>query len=500
MIAKETYIIQTKQFLISDLLFKSNIRKSFEVFKSESCLNDLIYSGHSNINIYDGRLWLNCGIANKINEFDKKYIVDSLYGKKVYIPNFGGIRSKIELEKHKSVKELFNILNIRHKQINQVFIPNLGKLNYTNKVFPPNSFTYHRHHLNRYHNTKEVLIGKNAFGLCRDQSQSHIPLEIGKHLKINIKSEDQKINRILINDTIFFIDSRIKINITPYGLLSIHITYSINSNDFFTEKELILLQNELFRKNNFRIYFKNKIFNDLDSLYKYIEKKISHSILDITKAYKTIDFGTPNISIGLVLYNDQTDDLNDTSLIAKKVLGILNEDLNYKDYNQDFLESYNSLFGKYEGDFVYIKNNKLIYNLYSDSCKRTLFNWEVNNTFNYFNVKKKLNSFVNEKLIDIGLKQKLTKKEEQEIFYLQKFLSGFNHYSKLSSHMRKLFNEINRSFSYNYEDKENKLLLNDIKSRIESKKIQDSLILQPNFMGFGIDLMKLISFFKKGKN
>ena len=80
-----TYIIQSKHFFISDLFYKRGIKKKFSFFKSKSCLNDLIFSEHSNVNLFDGRLWLNCGIADKFGFFEKKYIINSLSGEKKFI-------------------------------------------------------------------------------------------------------------------------------------------------------------------------------------------------------------------------------------------------------------------------------------------------------------------------------------------------------------------------------------------------------------------------------
>jgi len=61
--------------------------------------------------------------------------------------------------------------------------------------------------------------------------------------------------------------------------------------------------------------------------------------------------------------------------------------------------------------------------------------------------------------------------------------------------MRKLFNEINKTFSYNYEDKSNINTLKEMKEKIKNKNFLNVFIMQPSFLGFGIDLIKLKKYF-----
>jgi len=331
--------------------------------------------------------------------------------------------------------------------------------------------------------------------LSKDQSYSYIPFEIGNKIRINIIGKN-KINTLLIGHIKVNISPKIKIQITPFGLLSIHLSYSITSNKKITENELILIQKELSSNKNSFIEFNGKLLHNTTSLYNFIKSKVVKAILINNDLTEILDFGDPVFAVSFDYLTEETDYSDDKNFLEKKILGILNQDIKYANYNTDFVNSYRSLFGKYKDDFVYVKNNKLLYHLYS-GCKKVLYNWEVSQTYNYFIIKREMNNYIKNKLVMIDAKTKLKQIDFEEIEAIEIFLNSFNHYENLSNPMRKMFNEINKSFSYNYNDKENIQLFKEIKSRMINNNLVDSFILQPNFMGFGIDLMKLRNFFTK---
>ena len=121
MLHKSTYIILSQFFFFEDLFFRNteSINEPFRFLTTCDCLNSLICSGCSDINIFDGRFWLEMHVKETTIFDEYEYV----------IPGFGKIRTEAEMtEKYSHPDEYFKALQIDYNKLKSPFIPNLGPL------------------------------------------------------------------------------------------------------------------------------------------------------------------------------------------------------------------------------------------------------------------------------------------------------------------------------------------------------------------------------------
>ena len=480
---KSTYIIQTKYFFLPSLFEKKGLKQCFTFLQSKTCFSDVICSGLSNINLNDARFLLKCKIQ-ETDFFDIKYKQPN---GKYFIPNFRKKRTKSEMFEYGDLEKILKSLRVSYKKTNNVFIKNIGELKYNSKIHFQDAFEMGFTKQKIYKNVCSILKNKtDLYGLTSNQSYSHIPFTIGDNLKLRVKNK----TNFTINNQTFQVTPKLKINIYPYGLLNISIAYSVTSTKSFNNISLIELI-KLIEKNDNEIVFKNQTYNSINKFYDFVYQSINNSIFKVPNESKVIDFGRTK-TVNITWAN------NENKLSKRELLGVLNLDINYNDYNNDFIKSNESKFGRYKNDFTYLNNDSLLY-VFDEKWERIrskpIFNWAISDVYSLLYIHQKLSTVFTDKLNIILEENSIDKKDKNYIKSIDSFISNFEHYKKLPRALRKLFYKSNEVFNYEVKHNISQLYerINEA-SKLTSKKEKfiDFFTFNPTFMGVGLDLNKLL--------
>lgn len=446
MLHKSTYIILSQFFFFEDLFFRNteSINEPFRFLTTCDCLNSLICSGCSDINIFDGRFWLEMHVKETTIFDEYEYV----------IPGFGKIRTEAEMtEKYSHPDEYFKALQIDYNKLKSPFIPNLGPLS-----FNPKSVCFIKR--KTYRKIRDILKGRgHLFGLIddKDQSLSHIPIKVGNDLNFNIKVCNRR-NQIDILNKKFFIVPKLRIYLYPYGLCASHVILNIAASEKYNTSDLIRLLKILFHskleggnacnKSDDIVCSIGKLYSgDINKINDFIGKYVS-KILLIKKSPASMKKLPQNMTTCL---NFEMDKNSNQKTIEKELIGILNKDLEFKNYNNSFLSSYSSFYGKFSGDFTISTDTNLVLSfdkhwmVEKKRKTRIIFYWILSNIFYYNAIQKYLNKHFSEK-IQIILKDSnvdINHGVSENFNRIKSWFDGHeNECSKLTSWQRKIFHRI----------------------------------------------------------
>ncbi|TSA23882.1 hypothetical protein D4R71_07900 [bacterium] len=488
-IKRTAYIINSNFSFYEKIFSNIGLNESFKFLASPTCINDIICSNHSDINIFNGRFHIAAYL--QYTDFYPQNREDGKHN----IPGFAKVRTKEEFEKYGTIEKAFECNRIPFKKIKKAYINNIGEINYSSKSHYHNCFQTPYLRLRKLRIAADIVKFResdefsliNVYGLTKDQSYSSIPLFVGKKLKLNVIYDKLK-NKVVIGGKIVNIHHRLKVNLYPFGLLGISISYSITSNSFIDSKDLIAIQKIIARDNI--IIYKKKHFNNYNLFLKYIKTQFETSVFSIVNTKESQDLG----NVTTINFSNP----NKNFPTNKEIVGILDVNSDYEFYSNSYMESYNSKFGKYENDFTIFKNNKLLYvfdEKWNYSRAKTLFNWAFSDVF--FSI------YVNRKLLKIfslktqALLSKTDSLSNEDVNFIESvniFLSNFDQYKKLPRPLRMLFYRLNEELNFDY--KKEVLQLQESLKTYQAKSQNDHFIdyftINPNFMGLGVDFKKII--------
>jgi len=530
---KNIHIVETKHYYIKDLLLKSNLKKQFDFLSSKTLFKDFILSNLSDINIYDYKIWIKHGFEdlNKaeyfgsksyFKQFDKikypkiedsekwieedlkefgydigSYIIDKKK-KNEAIQEFKTSCDNKNLSKYGGLQKLYKTLKINnYNRINEKFIPNIGQIHFSKKAFFSNAFeSYSLKGIPDKGNTGSIIFEKNElFGLAKNQSNSYLPLTIGKKQKLKTRIGNFKSNTIIIKNKKISIMPKLKINVFPNGLLSIYISYSIVAHKGIKVSDTIDLINNLLhtKNNNILLTYKTRNFTSHNSLYEYILNNIISTLFLNPKNTEVVDFKKTTVTN--IIPKSFTED-KDNETMQHQLIGLLNLDKNYVQYSSDFRENKKSIFGKYNNDYIISNSNSLLF-IFDDNFRhRSLPFWDIVKTFNFYYFHKTINSHFTKSINEIIANDNVSKETLMFFEKLKKLILTFGYLKNLPPSLRKLYYEIYKSSGYSHNDIENLINKIDYFNNHYKMTLNDTLIMQPNFMGFGIDLSKLFKIFK----
>ncbi|AWV96727.1 hypothetical protein [Arcticibacterium luteifluviistationis] len=480
---RTAYIIKSNFSFYNKIFCNYGLKDSFKFLKSPTCLNDIICSNLSDINIYNGRFHLAAHL--QYTDFYPQNRDDGKFN----IPDFAKVRTKEEFEKYGCVEKAFKDNSIKYNHTKRAFINNIGEIKYSSKAHYHNCFSTQYLKKNKFWIAASIIkrLDSWLYGLIKNQNHSTIPLHIGNNLKVDVIYDRLK-NKIVIGAKTITILHRLKVSLCPFGLLSISISYSITSNSYIDTTDLIIIQ-KIIEKDNTIIY-KNKRFNSLNSLLEYIKSHFENSVFEVKEKNENENLGT----VTTINFSNPSENIPS----KKGIIGILDMDLNHQDYSSSYIDSYTSKFGKYENDITVFKNNRLLYlfdNKWNYMRAKTLFNWAFSDVYSSIYVKRKLLkifSFKAQKLLEKS--DKLSNLDKAYIKSLNQFLLNLEQYKKLPRPLRQLFYRFIEELNFDYK-KETSLLKESLKTYKSNSKKDDFIdyfTLNPNFMGIGIDFNKII--------
>lgn len=444
MFHKSTYVIFSQFFFFEDVFFRRNeiLKHPFRFLTSRNCLSDSIASGCSDVNIFDGRFWLEMGVK-ETSLFEDEY--------KYHIPGFGNIRTEEQmLAEHSHPDEYFKVLGIKYSKIKSPFIPFLGPIFLSQKSVPfLKRRISHRQIRDILKKSRDDLFGLNN----KDQSISHIPFKAGKDLNFTIKCGEGKNNQIIISDIIFHVIPKLRVYIYPYGICMSHVILKIAASQKYNTSHLIKLLRLLFFDKvkdkdsceqyhgsvvcNIGKFYSGKLNTVNDFIGEYLSKVLfsKNTIMSITKLPQNT----------VTCLNFEADIAEESA--EKEIIGILNKDLNFNNYSKSFISSYSSFYGKFSGDFTISTDTNLVLSFGKDWTKETkkktrvVFYWIIANIFFYNIVQKNLNRYFKDKIqnmIEAGNNSKQNVLDE--IARISSWVDGNeNEHLKLISSQRKIY-------------------------------------------------------------
>lgn len=479
------YILKTDFSFYKKIFTKHGLKPRFAFLESDTCLNDIICSGHSDINLYNGRLHLALDLQK--TKFYPPNIEDGKYN----IPGIAKVRTQNEFKKYGSLNFAFECEGIKYEPTNSVYINNIGEVRYTSKCHFHRCFQAGYIKKKKFTNVSSILNrdSKRLFGNTKDQSFSSIPLNVGQNLKIDVYYNDH-LNKIKIGDKVYSVQHRLKVNLYPYGLLGISVSYSITTNSDLQLDDIIALQIEIEKENV--VQYKSQQFSNLKTFFSFIKSSFIESVIQESSLQDIFDLGVfTTINI--------TRDRN-TNLTIQELVGVLEMNRNYQVYSDEYVNSYQSNFGKYKNDKTLFKKDRLIYlfdKKWDYDRTRPLFSWTFSDVFFSTLVLRKLLkkfSFDINKYTESN--DHISKSMTKYCNSINTFLNGIDHFQNLPSPCRKLFYKLSEDLYFDYKSKL-ELLQANIESYNEKSKdnhLLNYFTLNPNFMGIGVDLNKL---FKK---
>ena len=436
---KSTYIVIFQHTFFDDLFHQNlqNINPAFHCLTNPMCLADFVSSRCTDLNLNDGRFWLNMNLRALSTED----IGCTTEWNRYYMS---------EIETEEEMIQLFRHFHPNMKSIKAPFVPYLGQLNLCRNAIPNcrrSETHYEVASLFQSFPDKSAMFGLSTTG---DQSLSHVSLTVGKGKKVHLRETSSDcLDKISLPNAVIRADCSLRVHFYPYGLSTSYLIISLSAPQGFSTTDLIVFLNRLFSSkegssDSISCIVGKHYSGPMIQLHDWVRTCVSRAVL---RSPETRHIRSPQLHAVVCLNTEQVVEKLPES-VHKEIIGILARDVNWNDFNISYASSFSSFFGKYAGECALSTSDNLLLSFgstwkqYNNNKSRVRFYWSLLNIFEYIIAQKYLCSLFVEEVKKVLRERPGNPETESHINRIGTWLDSMEHqHTKLDSPHRKFFHK-----------------------------------------------------------
>ena len=361
------YLVFFKNVFFPEILFREKfaVNPAFQFLFSSTCIGDLLISGHTDLNLTDGRFWDSAGTYDELSR-----AIPSLREDDENLYKLRRCRSAKDLsELGVSAQDLGRIFHSPGARLGQKFIPFLGPLKIARNAIP---------HIKRARSfafaSSFLAPDFRQASRLNDQTSFHFPIAVDIRSQPKLLNLPQGIHA----------DCKLRINLYPYGLCSIFLVVSLRHGEGLKSDHIMGLQNAILstRPGGIAVKYSNCHRGTVSRFFDWTEEKISKAVLRYprSKTQATIyRFVCMEGSVKIGARGEQ--------------LGILLNSPKWEALSEEYIASNPSFFGRYRSEFAHATSVSLVLSFaFNENTRkkkiRVRFIWNFLATFHFLISKK----------------------------------------------------------------------------------------------------------------